>query len=508
MERFDEVHVVSDLHLGGCLGHQIFRGTELLAGLLDQLAQRPEKRRVAFVINGDFVDFLAEPGATHFDPAGAADKLDRISRDPSFAPIWEALRRFVAQPDRTLVIVLGNHDIELAMPRVQEAFLASICQGQDAARGRVRLCTLGTGFAARVGDKRVLCLHGNECDEFNVTDYETLRRAARNQTYGFAPERWIPNAGTQLVIDLMNNIKFNLPFVDLLKPEDDAVVPLLVAMKQVTPERLIEVFEVAARTVTDNVKQGLGLLSASEQTVNAQATQVPAARFAAQDRALATLAVLEPTLGLGAANNRPSEDFRIRLLDEIEGKFEAGDDPLDAGADALDSTLGLINLVGAAWRATIAAIRGGDETEVVRAALKHLLRDRSFDIKHPDETFKKLDALVPSDIEVLIAGHTHLERAHSRSTGTQYINTGTWARLVQIDPDVLSDTHDDFAALYRALKSSSLSDLDAAKLPNGRSVVNHQPAMASVEATDAGVRVELRRVMQENHVVSWKVVSS
>jgi hypothetical protein len=58
--QFDELYSISDLHLGGEPGFQIFGSGKELAWLIRHLgAERPERTRVALVINGDFVDFLA-----------------------------------------------------------------------------------------------------------------------------------------------------------------------------------------------------------------------------------------------------------------------------------------------------------------------------------------------------------------------------------------------------------------------------------------------------------------
>ena len=46
MEAFDEVYVVSDLHLGGDIGHQIFKGGDLLRDLL-RLAAANDAEAVA-----------------------------------------------------------------------------------------------------------------------------------------------------------------------------------------------------------------------------------------------------------------------------------------------------------------------------------------------------------------------------------------------------------------------------------------------------------------------------
>jgi hypothetical protein len=45
MDEFEELHVVSDLHLGGDPGHQIFKGTDLLSGHLNSLCGLPSDLR-------------------------------------------------------------------------------------------------------------------------------------------------------------------------------------------------------------------------------------------------------------------------------------------------------------------------------------------------------------------------------------------------------------------------------------------------------------------------------
>ena len=76
--QLDELQVVSDLHLGGPAGFQIFASGAELAWLADSLRQSPARGLAALLINGDFIDFLAEPDARAFDPDGGAAKLDRV----------------------------------------------------------------------------------------------------------------------------------------------------------------------------------------------------------------------------------------------------------------------------------------------------------------------------------------------------------------------------------------------------------------------------------------------
>src|SRR5438046_1958696 len=135
--EFDELHVVSDLHLGGQPGFQIFGSGAELAWLIADLRQRPPAQRVGLIINGDFVDFLAQAPALPFDPEGASDKLATIAREPAFAPVFSELQRFTATSNRRLIINLGNHDLEFVLPWVREALIGMLAGNDPAARGRV-----------------------------------------------------------------------------------------------------------------------------------------------------------------------------------------------------------------------------------------------------------------------------------------------------------------------------------------------------------------------------------
>jgi hypothetical protein len=56
LPAFDEVHVISDLHMGGRPGFQILRETQRLANFIRGLGQRRPQERVVLVLNGDLFD--------------------------------------------------------------------------------------------------------------------------------------------------------------------------------------------------------------------------------------------------------------------------------------------------------------------------------------------------------------------------------------------------------------------------------------------------------------------
>jgi hypothetical protein len=234
---YHTVFVISDLHLGGYEApyegqqrdYRIFRDGEALAWFIGHAAaSRTAAGRIALVINGDLVDFLAVEDATYFDWEGADGKLTAIIDDPQLGEMWTALTAFVQSDRGDLIIVLGNHDLELALPGPQQLLLTRLA-GRDAAkRARVIFAMDGCGFSCRVGGKRVLCVHGNEVDPWNAIEWGRLAFIRRALTRGsLARDRqlmddWIPNPGTQLVIDHLNGVKRQHQWIDLLKPKKRA----------------------------------------------------------------------------------------------------------------------------------------------------------------------------------------------------------------------------------------------------------------------------------------------
>jgi len=476
LHSYDELYSVSDLHLGGSTGFQVFNQGELLGRLIDHLRQRSPKRRLALVLNGDTIDFLAESGATYFDPLGAMRKLERIAGDPAFAPVFQALRQFVRTPRRELVITLGNHDLELALPWVRERFLDLLSGGRESARGRIHLAFDGSGFLASVGGKKVLCVHGNEVDTWNVADHETIRRIGCNLTRDQQVEPWTPNAGTKLVIDVMNQIKTEWPFIDLLKPEIEGAVPILMALDPDQVGKIKQVFRVAARLTWDEIRVRAGFLSADE---------VPAeAREADPDAALE--ATLRRTFGRAESFAQDADD----LLERVEDRLKGGVEPMAlVSGDQEEEYLGYFG-------AALNWIRGRPTSEVVREALSGLKEDRSFDLDDPDDTFRRLEELIGPEIDYILTGHTHLERDLPRQGGGRYFNSGTWIRLIRLEEEVLSDPQR-FDRYFEVLKKGSMEALDEELVLLNPTVVairrQENAVVAGLERArpDAGGGVEL-----------------
>ncbi|MDM0047941.1 metallophosphoesterase [Variovorax sp. J22R115] len=438
--RFDQLYVVSDLHFGGDVGFQIFGSTDAMVWLIGELGRRDPAQQVALLINGDFIDFLAESDPRHFDPFGAITKLERIAQtDPTFEPIFAALRAFLDLPNRHLIVNLGNHDLELALPwvrrRLAELLVGEAPEDGDATR-RLHLVTDGTGVSCTVGGRSVLCVHGNEVDRWNPSDFERIREIGRDVQLGRPVESWIPNAGTQMVIDVMNGVKRTFPFVDLLKPEKEGVVPVLAACdpsQLASLDRVAGLVGVAGNRLSAALRKPRGMLGEEAASAPLSASSSPLA---------------------GAFSRRDARVVANQMMLAVEEAVRRDIDPLEMVEGLEASQLGM---AGALWK----WINDQPTEEVLREALDKLDRDRSFDTRDYDDTAKALDREISPVIDFVVAGHTHLERAlPRRNGGGVYFNSGTWARLIRIVPKVRQDAAG-FARLFKVLQHGDMSKLDA-----------------------------------------------
>lgn len=444
-------------------GFQVFSEGTRLAGFIDYLI-RLESESLCLVLNGDVVDFLAEDDSQYFDPDGAIASLERISKDMAFAAVFDALERFLGREGRHLVIVLGNHDVEMALPDTRQ-WLTERLAKQTAARGRLTFAVDGSGWSCRVGGARVLCVHGNEVDDWNVVDHRALLAVLRARQRGMAPKAWVPNGGTRLVIDVMNDIKKTIPMIDLLKPETRAVLPLVAAFK---PQAVIKIADIVAAISCrgrDGLRMRAGWLGEEEENRN--------------DRAAERLDGMEEIYKIisSGAEDRGG-DYSTELLERVlesrrRGVKCAAEDDGDLGSLALG--------------ARIAALLSGDKiTDVFRLGLRRLLiDDQSFDLDHQDKCYDALTEQVGNGVHFLVTGHTHLRRAIARGPGGgMYFNTGTWMRLIRIDGKTLDDPVE-FSNVLAALRSPRMAGLDAA-LQSGQPLIRREPTAARIWVGQAG----------------------
>jgi UDP-2,3-diacylglucosamine pyrophosphatase LpxH len=504
--KYDEIHVISDLHMGGDKPEfQILRETKRLAGFIRWVSGQSPQGQVALVLNGDVIDTLAEEVGGYVATSNAVSTLQRIMNDPSFQPVWSALADFVKKPNRTLIIVIGNHDIELALPVVQHSLISRIAGDDATARGRIDFSTVGAGYACIVGNARVFCIHGNEVDPWNFVRYEDLSKLARRLNAGRALEaaEWEPNAGTRMVKDVMNDIKRRYAWIDLLKPEDRAAVGVLLVLdpSQITKiSRLPGVVgEFATGALQFQGRLGGGAATATPSEV------LTATRSGTQAVSVDQLlgANLAQGLKLGVASTQKPSDLIIQdMLAQAEANY-ATPSARGVGTTAAavqpameDQTLGLPRLV---WDRLTGWINGVGKGEALRRALQDWLEnDKTFDSSEPDYTFKSVTKAVGSGVDFIVTGHTHLHKAIDMGAGRYYFNTGTWIRLLRFTPAMLKDATS-FTPVFNVLEDGRLTAIDAANF-EGQPFVLDRTSTARIKADSDGVTGSLAVVGGEETI--------
>ena len=432
-----QTYVISDLHLGGNYaandepGFRLCTQVSRLTAFVDAL--RRKDTATELVINGDLVDFLAEgegspPEWTPFlsDPDHASRRLERIiARDRNF---FEALARFLERGHR-LVLLLGNHDLELALPAVRRTLLKTLD-----VTGRKDFQFICDGEAYVVGDS--LIEHGNRYDRWNTVDHDALRRLrswqSRNQPASDAP-RFEPPAGSQLVCEVINPIKTTYRFIDLLKPESDVVIPLLMALEP-------DYRSVLGRLARLSTKAWRHRMTAAAQPrpdgdIAAFADlsdgdyELYSARGVDRDGYGGDLAATPATArGSGETDLRAAlervmgadaETFLDRIAEDDISADLGGD--ISSFSEAIDRRLGLVRL--------FAAGRGTSFERRLRAllqALRVLQNDRTFDtaVETLPGYLEAASDLAKGGFRFVLFGHTHLRRRIPLDDGATYLNTG------------------------------------------------------------------------------------
>lgn len=446
--EYEEIYIISDIHMGGTPGFQILRETQRLADFIRWVAMRRPDKRVALVLNGDVIDTLAEDSSGYVAVDDGWRTIKRIIFDePSFTPVWDALKDFAGTDQRSLVILIGNHDIEVAFPAVQRMIMERLTNCDAAAHARIEFSTHGAGFACNIGKSRVFCTHGNEVDGWNYNRYEDLSKVARRLNTGrsLVADDWIPNAGTRMVKEVMNDVKRKYAWIDLLKPETSAAVGTLLA---IDPSQIGKIKQLPS-IVGAKLEGGLQV----DQRLSAEGLQPPAPTSFSLDSLLG-VNVLASMQTAGARPSQSGDDMLLAMESRAPGA-RIGTSKMG------DAPLGLPQLI---WDRLTGWITGVGPEEALRRALQDWLRgDKSFDIGDKDETYTDIISRLGSSVHFVVTGHTHLERAIDMGGGRFYFNSGTWIRLMRFTEAMLANS-ESFKPIYEILTDGSMDAIDSSPL--------------------------------------------
>ncbi|MCY2965575.1 MAG: metallophosphoesterase [Planctomycetota bacterium] len=480
---FDQAYVISDLHIGGAENFQIFSaGSQfeaLIAHILEGLESLPRKNntsRVLLVINGDFVDFLAEPYASSFNMDRAPAMLDEIFERPQFEPVMKALRHFVKSDGTRLVITLGNHDIELALPATRRKLMHLLTNGQGELERNVEFCFDGWGYRFQVAGRQALCLHGNESDQYNFTRYDELDRVIHeiqfNGTSEFAAD-CRPSAGSEFVIKAINPIKKEFPFIDLLKPEIPLAATALVMLdfnKLGYAEEVVRLTTQARENERQRPESQRRMLSTFGTDEYHTARDKGAGRFTdAQDIEWRTQqAILDGTID--------------QLIDTPrDERFLGPTEWLDSLRNAVTSTRRTIGEIRGAVVKSLKDAKQATHKLALRAALLPLVTDDPYLTETLDRNDLAVERGIRGPYDVVFAGHTHFRRIARRPFGNGiHVNTGTWAGLMSLSrTQVIGEQFD---KIYAALMTGTREALEE----NGLMLVRDECTVARMSPGESG----------------------
>lgn len=204
--------VVSDFHLGAGpllpdgsdnFLEDFFHDHKFVEFLDYYSSDRFAKREVELVVGGDFFNHLQlypdEPTPEHMTEEVALKRTKAIF--DGHAAVFAALARFAAAPHHSIVFIIGNHDMGLIWPRVQDYVVRTLGPTARVHKAAVYL---------RGG---VWIEHGNQQVAENRIDYDApfAREQGREITLKLP---W----GDLFVIKYLNKMKRKRPYIDKVYP--------------------------------------------------------------------------------------------------------------------------------------------------------------------------------------------------------------------------------------------------------------------------------------------------
>lgn len=209
--------VVSDLHLGtGAAEGQLnpledFFYDDRFAELLDHYDKKcGEAIGIELILNGDIFDLLKVQlegkWPTEITQEIAEQKL-RLCLDghPRFVA---ALRTLLQKPNRRLVYLPGNHDLEMLLSAPQELFRRYVAPGEAAER--VRFITTTDTYHLPEG---IQVRHGHQLELIHRVNYQRLTRK-RKDGVEVLDLPW----GSLWILEVMNPAKLEKQHIDRVQP--------------------------------------------------------------------------------------------------------------------------------------------------------------------------------------------------------------------------------------------------------------------------------------------------
>jgi predicted phosphodiesterase len=316
------------------------------------------------------------------EPARATAAARAIVAGPATAAVLAALGDVLAAGGE-VVLRMGNHDVELALPEVQEVLRGALGQPVEVA-SRLRFEEGHEPGLLEVGGARLLVTHGEQRDPWNKVDYASLAEGAGR--FLFAP-------GSHLVKAFLNPLTkdYGLRFANLLKPDFQGAT---LAALAVAPDAARLLFQKASLDIGwQLLKKALAPPTFEIPAVDPRlAERVDAAGLTGEERA-----ALEALWHPGAVS------------------FSAGDES------------------PAATRARTKLVRAGLSMYAeAQRLIAGTSSERFFELAPSQGEWDEARRLAGKyGVEAVILGHTHAARWRAEE-GLVLANTGTWIWLMAL----------------------------------------------------------------------------
>jgi UDP-2,3-diacylglucosamine pyrophosphatase LpxH len=152
------VVLLSDVHIGGAAGSDIFESAAELRALLRDLSRH--QGPVELVLAGDFLDLLRMG-----DPGQDEERVTATIARPEYQELFAALQSFTQAPGHRVVYLVGNHDAEVWWnTRIQQSLRQQGLVDEFA-------LSYSASFQS-LPEQLIYCEHGNQFDPANtLVDY-------------------------------------------------------------------------------------------------------------------------------------------------------------------------------------------------------------------------------------------------------------------------------------------------------------------------------------------------
>lgn len=411
--------VLSDLHLGGGPADpgddHIHQGAPLARLVAEQAATPPgQAGELELFFNGDFLEF-AQVNTRAFGHASddywctedeSMAKLETILA--GHANIFAALRAF-QQPGNRVTIAAGNHDVDIAWPRVQARL-------REVAGAGTRF-EIGQDWVTRHGG-RLQIGHGHQQDVANC--FQHWKDPIRHGAWGVPQLEMCP--GTLFMVKFVNRLEARYPFADNLLPVTK-LLPVLaredkggLASLAWLGLKLAATTNLATLTLDGTADLGAILLQ-RVQDEDAYRADIGAALAAAGQADLAQAWQAGPW-----GQDLLAQAMQVLLDTMDETAWEALFSPPAGVSLSADGQEGAVDAV------TLGALRKA-ANEDGKALLRQAARDRAAATGAP----------------VVVMGHTH-QADELHEAAMRYFNPGSWTRYLELakGQDVrMADLRDD-----------------------------------------------------------------